>query len=439
MHIFKFSCWWLLCLIGSAAVPVQAGSMIDLLNLTFQGNPALRSQAQLVQASQAEIRGANWQFFPTPSVSVEQVNASQNDSSYNSKDGRVLTLRLQQPLWTGGRLTAGVGRAEAGMAAAQAQMEETRQQLALRTIQAWGEWKAGQQKLAALRGSVQTHQRLVALIQRRIDGGVSALADEVLAQGRLEQTLADAMAAQSQLTAALAKLESLTGQRVADEQVGAYSVSAVEPVGQLAPLLDNAWMNSPTAMKLRAQVRQQELDVEIRKAQLLPEVYARAEHQQGSFTSFGPSSANRFFIGLSATPGAGLSALSGVDAAVARLQSFQSELDATRRSLIEQVSLEHVSALTQAQRRVSLRSGLSSTQAMVDSWDRQFLAGRKTWVEVMNAARELAQAQTALAEVEVGYVVATWRLAVLAEGVPAIISGLGAPIQATPASNPTRP
>jgi adhesin transport system outer membrane protein len=439
MHIVKFSCWWLLCLIGSAAVPVQAGSMIDLLNLTFQGNPALRSQAQLVQASQAEIRGANWQFFPTPSVSVEQVNASQNDSSYNSKDGRVLTLRLQQPLWTGGRLTAGVGRAEAGMAAAQAQMEETRQQLALRTIQAWGEWKAGQQKLAALRGSVQTHQRLVALIQRRIDGGVSALADEVLAQGRLEQTMADAMAAQSQLTAALAKLESLTGQRVADEQVGAYSVSAVEPVGQLAPLLDNAWMNSPTAMKLRAQVRQQELDVEIRKAQLLPEVYARAEHQQGSFTSFGPSSANRFFIGLSATPGAGLSALSGVDAAVARLQSFQSELDATRRSLIEQVSLEHVSALTQAQRRVSLRSGLSSTQAMVDSWDRQFLAGRKTWVEVMNAARELAQAQTVLAEVEVGYVVATWRLAVLAEGVPAIISGLGAPIQATPASNPTRP
>jgi outer membrane protein, adhesin transport system len=439
MHIVKFSCWWLLCLIGSAAVPAQAGSMIDLLNLTFQGNPALRSQSQLVQASQAEIRGANWQFFPTPSMSVEQVNASQNDSSYNSKDGRVLTLRLQQPLWTAGRLTAGVGRAEAGMAAAQAQMEETRQQLALRTIQAWGEWKAGQQKLDALRGSVQTHQKLVALIQRRIDGGVSALADEVLAQGRLEQTLADAMAAQSQLTAALAKLESLTGQRVADEQVSAYSVSAVEPVGQLAPLLDNAWVNSPTAMKLRAQVRQQELDVEIRKAQLLPEVYARAEHQQGSFTSFGPSSANRFFIGLSATPGAGLSALSGVDAAVARLQSLQSELDATRRSLIEQVSLEHVSALTQAQRRLSLRSGLSSTQAMVDSWDRQFLAGRKTWVEVMNAARELAQAQTALAEVEVGYVVATWRLAVLAEGVPAIISGLGAPIQAMPASNPTRP
>jgi hypothetical protein len=46
----------------------------------------------------------------------------------------------------------------------------------------------------------------------------------------------------------------------------------------------------------------------------------------------------------------------------------------------------------------------------------------------MNAARELAQAQTALAEVEAAYVVSSWRLAVLAEGVPAILSGLSAPI-----------
>jgi adhesin transport system outer membrane protein len=86
--------------------------------------------------------------------------------------------------------------------------------------------------------------------------------------------------------------------------------------------------------------------------------------------------------------------------------------------------------ITQGQRRSSLLAGLASTQAMVASWDRQFLAGRKTWVEVMNAARELAQAQTALAEVEAAYVVSSWRLAVLSEGVPAILSGLSAPINA---------
>lgn len=208
-------------------------------------------------------------------------------------------------------------------------------------------------------------------------------------------------------------------------------VLPVEPVLELSPSLEKAWLNSPTAARLQAQIRQQQLDVEIRKAQMMPEVYARAEHQQGSFTLGAPSSANRFFIGLSATPGAGLSAQSAVEGAMARVEALQAELESSRRNLMEQVSLEHVSALSQLQRRQSMEAGLRLTRDMVASWDRQFLAGRKTWVEVMNAARELAQAQTALADVTVSYVMATWRLVVLAEGVPAVMSGL-APAAAIP-------
>jgi adhesin transport system outer membrane protein len=191
---------WTLAL-SLAAATAQAAGMVDLLNLTFDSNPSLQSQASLVRASQAEVKGANWQFYPTPSVSVEQVSASNQDTSYN-KDSRVITFRLQQPLWTAGRLTAGVGRAEAASAVAMAQMEETRLQLALRTIQAWGEWRAGHQKLIAQRESLQTHQRLVALIQRRVEGGVSAVADEVMAQGRLEQTQSELALAQAQQVSA---------------------------------------------------------------------------------------------------------------------------------------------------------------------------------------------------------------------------------------------
>jgi len=172
--------------------------------------------------------------------------------------------------------------------------------------------------------------------------------------------------------------------------------------------------------------------VQVRKAQLMPEIYARAEHQQGSFSAGSPSSSNRFFIGLSATPGAGLSAQSAIEGAISKVEALRSEFDLGRRNLIEQVTLEHVSAMTQAQRRSGLENSLSLTRDMVASWDRQFLAGRKTWVEVMNAARELSQAQTALAEVTVAYVVATWRLVVLVEGVPAVMSGLGPPALVNP-------
>ena len=408
---------WLTLSLQSA----QAAGMVDLFGLVFENHPALQSQSRLIDAAQAEVRGATWQFFPTPSVSVEQVSASPNDPSYN-KDRRVTTFRLQQPLWTAGRLSAGVGRAEAMAIVAQAQLEETRQQLALRTIQTWGEWKAGQQKVLALVESVQTHQRLYELIRRRVEIGVSAEADEVLAESRLAQTRAELGLAQAQQTTALARFEQLIGRRMDAAQLQAFEVLPLGNAEDLRMLLDRSWQSSPTAARLQAQARQLDMELQARKAQTYPEVFARAEHQQGSFSSSGLSSANRFFIGLSATPGAGLSAWSGIDAALARLQANEAEVETTRRALLEQVSLEHITLVSQQQRLPSLVASLRHVQAMVDSWDRQFLAGRKTWVEVMNAARELSQAQTALAEVEVALTVASWRLAVLTEGVPAIVA-----------------
>lgn len=438
--VLKFMGWFRRrhrCLLIGSCLALSVGSvhavgMVDLFQRVFDSHPLLQSQSRLVEASQAEVRGATWQFFPTPSVSVEQVSAAASDTAYN-KDRQVKTFRLQQPLWTAGRLSAGVSRAQAGVAVAQAQMEETRQQLALRTVQNWGDWRASRQKVYALQESLQTHQRLYELIQRRVETGVSAEADEVLALSRLEQTRAEWMVAQAQLTTALARFEQLIGQPIDSAQLERYAVQSVDAKEELVSLMERAWRNSPTAAKLQAQTKVLETELQIRRAQMMPEVYARAEHQQGSFNSSGLSSANRFFIGLSATPGAGLSLLSGVDAALARLQANEAEMDTARRNLIEQVSIEHISVLTQQQRLRSLVAGLRWIQAMVDSWDRQFLAGRKTWVEVMNAARELAQAHSVLAEVEVAQVVASWRLAVLAEGVPSILE---AALPVAPASRP---
>lgn len=404
-----------------ASVPAQALGLVDLLTLTFQGNPGLQSQERLVQASQADVQGALYQFFPTPTLSSEQVNAAANDINYN-RDKQVTTLRLQQPIWTGGRLTAGFERAQAASEVSRANMEEVRQQLALRAIQTWGEWKAGQQKLIALQESVLTHQRLRDLILRRVAAGASASADEILAQGRLEQTQAEYASFQAQVAVALVKLEQLTGRPWTERELAGFAVSPLDRVMRRHDVVDAAWRNSPALQKLQAQVRLQEHELQIKKAQMLPEVYVRAERQQGNFSPAGLSSANRIFLGLSASPGAGLSLASGIDAAAARVEAAKADIEVARRGVAEQASIEQASGLSQLQRSAGLQASLASTQAMVKSWDRQFLAGRKTWVEVMNAARELAQSQTALADVSVSYVVSTWRLAVYSEGLEALLA-----------------
>lgn len=412
MRSFHLLLRGLLATMCALSVPAACAlGMPDLLFMVFEGHPTVRSQAALVQASYAEVRNAQWQYFPTPSLSLEQVRANSDDTAYNSKDGRVLTLRLQQPLWTWGRLDAGVARARAGVELAQAQAQEARQQLALRTVNAWGEWKSGEQKLLALRESVRTHENLLALIRRRIDTGLSAQADDVLAQGRLEQAQADAALALSQLESAQARLDQLTGRKLSNKFLESLEVPAREPPDSLAAILQTAWKNSPQALRLQTQAQQQSLDIEMRKAQLKPEIYLRAEHQQGSFAAFSLSSASRLFIGMNTTTGPGLAAMSGIDAAYARLDALLAEAESGQRNLEELIEIDYVALRNLHQRRASLSASLRSTQAMVDSWDRQFMAGRKSWIELMNAARELAQAQTAAAEVEAAYIVSSWRLA----------------------------
>ncbi len=425
----NFTRWlWLAGLLMLLCRPAQAAGVAELLTLVMEGHPSLQSQSRLVDGAQAELRGANWQFYPTPSVSTEQVNAARNDALY-SKDGRVTTFRLQQPVWTGGRLSAGVSRAEAAVAAAQAQVEESRQTLALRALQTWGEWKLGEQKVQIQREVLQAHEQLRDLIRRRVEAGLSAEADEVLAQSRLEQVRADLAGAQAQLAAALARFEQLAGQRLEPARLASFVVPPRPVRDELPALLERAWRHSPTALKLQAQMKQQDMELQLRKAQLMPEVYVRAEHQQGSYSATGASSGNRLFLGLSFSPGAGLSATAGIDAVLARQQAMQAEMEVSRRSLNEQVSVEQIQLLSLEARERSLRAGLGWTQAMVDSWARQFRNGRKTWVEVMNAARELAQAQAALADAEVGQRVAQWRLAVLAEGLPAVLAAVPASAQ----------
>jgi outer membrane protein TolC len=46
------------------------------------------------------------------------------------------------------------------------------------------------------------------------------------------------------------------------------------------------------------------------------------------------------------------------------------------------------------------------------------LAGRKSWLEVMNAVREIQQAESQLIEAQTNQMQLSWRLTILAEGGP---------------------
>lgn len=414
-----------LLLLFGLAHPGAATEPSQLIRAALAHHPSLRAQAGMGDAARAGVEGAKWQYWPTPSVGVEHTNT--NDPVYRG-DNTVTTLRLQQPLWTGGRLDGNLSKAEAQNLAAQADQEITRQQLALRVLQAWSEALAAQGKVVAYEQSRDMHARLLALVERRTREGASARADIDLARSRLDTTEADLAMAYSQREVALDKLRLLTGRPVT---VNMPSSGATRPppihAAALDKLLVMAREQSPQLAKARAQSKGAEAEIALAQAALSPEVYLRAERQYGNSYTPNQDPQNRVFLGVSMALGAGLSTLSGIEAARARQRAAQEDIQTQQLAVDEQVQSDATLARTSEQRRVSLERVRQSSADVYASWERQFLAGRKQWQDLMNAAREQAQNDALLADTLAALQLTSWRLALLTQGVDAVATARTAP------------
>ena len=186
-YIFVINLFRLLCLgwcvnTAAAEFPVQL-----LIRETLSTHPAMRGQEFLMQSSQANVDAAKWQFYPTPSLSAEQGRFDASDPTYQG-DNRVYTMRLQQPLWTGGRLTAGLDKARANEESSKGSAQEVAQNLTLSVVDSCGDFGAGELKVVAYKHSLGAHDILLKRVQRRVKEGASPESDLLLAQSRFSST-----------------------------------------------------------------------------------------------------------------------------------------------------------------------------------------------------------------------------------------------------------
>jgi adhesin transport system outer membrane protein len=413
-----FAASLILCTAVHAQEQIGLGALISE---TFATHPALRGQQGMQEAAKEGVAGARWQFYPTPSVSLEQASTASSDPSYRG-DKRVTTAGIRQPLWTGGRLTGNLAKAEAQQLAARAELEATRQQLALRVIQAYAEAFATQKKQKAWEESRATHQRLLDMVISRVKDGASADADVLLARSRLLGVDADRMLAQAQFEVSLERLRLLIGGRPIAVNALRVELPPMDNVADARTWLENARITSPQIIKAQAQTQVAEAEIEVARSTLSPEVSLRAERQSGNFSTPGTDPQSRIFLSISTAFGGGLSSLSGIDAARARSRAAVEDVQTQQLVIDDQVQSDLKLWRISRERRQSLQEALSASTAITASWERQFLAGRKNWQDLINAAREQAQLEAQIGEVLNTELLTGWRLFTLANGVDALLA-----------------
>jgi len=395
----------------------NAASLVDLINEVNLVHPQVLASRLASAAASADVETAKWQLFPTPSISVRSP-LSDSDDQVQKKP--VTVLALEQPIWTGGRLTGGLERAEASEDDAKASLDEVRQDVSLRVVQAYTEWYVARRKVRVVTESLSTHKDLLKQIDRRISEGLAAPSDRIQVLTRIEQVQADLEAYRGQAERGLASLQQLVGREVHERELTSDLAQPLQLSLQFELLQEQAFAISPQLKRAEASIKAAQAQIKLANAAYLPRISASLERQMSAQYEGQPDSANRVYLTAASDIGAGLSARTAKASAVARADAAVNQVDSVRLQLTTQLESDRLTLLSLDKRQLALSAAIDSADAVRESYARQYLQGRKTWLDVMNSEREVSQLQIQMVDVVGSQLIASWRLGILTRGVSGV-------------------
>lgn len=392
---------------GGAPITLQA-----LVEAAMSGHPLARGAMRELDAAKVDVEAAQRRWWPSASLVMES-----HSTSVNSPASR--GAQLEQTLWDGGQINANIDRARADVSKGEARVTWQRQQLALQVIGAWQSLISARDRIAISEATMTRLRDYEAQMRRRVAADASPAVDIELALSRLRQTEVDLTTARSALRLAAQRIEQLSGvaglDREADTLAAWPDAQRVKDVA--ANLLAGdigaqAW-DSPAVKMAQGDAAAMRAQLDAKSAQRWPTAYLRVNRPLGdAYPGAGTDRGVSVFVGLRYTPGAGFSTGVEADALRERVSAASMAVDA---AWLEQreAMLGDIDQIAAAQNQLAaLESAVTGSQHVLDSYSRQFTAGRKTWIDLLNAVRELAQNQYARADSQAALAAAAYRLQV---------------------------
>jgi adhesin transport system outer membrane protein len=369
---------------------------------------ALRFQAQAAGQDISTIQRQRW-----PNLSV---TAESNTGVYSIQSLPTRAVQLDQTLWDAGQLSSRINEARIQSTTTQTSIYLKQQEIFLQLIDSWqnlmgayGRYQVAQKNLALM-------NQYLAQMQRRIDAQVSPTIDLELAQARISQGEVELATAHNLLNTSITRLEQLSGWEHLHQQLSQLPEmpTLAQAQGLIRRLQDLDWSlaasEHPAVQKARLDKDLAQQQLATRQAGLWPQVYVRymKPFPPSEYTAL--SRAPTIFAGVRFNPGAGFATQADAQAMATRLEGQEQLITAAWREL-EQTLRNDQEELTHAQTRViALEKAVQGAQRVLESYTRQFQASRRSWLDVMNAARELVQNQYSLVDAKVALIGPLYRL-----------------------------
>lgn len=385
----------LACAAGAQApAPERAPAVLTLRHAVSEAvlrHPAGARAAHEVAAAGFERDAAEWGRFPTLSV-----DAGPRISGDRLPGTPTTVLRLEQPIWAGGRIDAQIDAARSQVSAADFAETETRQRIAERAAVAYVVWVHALERVEIARTGAELLVGLVRYVRRREAEGVASSADVAIASARHGSVVALLASLRGALDRARAELEAVTlmtgFERGVPVSVPAYPERALAEI-ELAYV-----ERSPFVAQRRAEVEAARAQVTVRRAQLLPRLAVRLERLSGLGAGIGGGDESRASLVLQLVPEPGLASYSGAQAAASRVDAARAQLESEENDLGLRARTQWAEYAAARAQVGEIEPQVAALEAAASSFMRQFEVGRKSWLDVLNTHREAIDARLALSQ-----------------------------------------
>jgi outer membrane protein, adhesin transport system len=386
----------------------------QLINQALLSYPSILSRQFNRDAAETDVTAAKLKFLPNPTFGTQR-NQVRFDGGQSSGQMPSTNITVSQPLLVDGGIIAGYLKSGARLSAADFGLLEIREDISRRTITAYAEWHRAHLKIQALGESVKIHENLASLINRRYGQGVASGSDKDLAYSRLSQAQADLDAQRSQSETALTTLAELVGNPITNEQLAKKKAREIK-LPKRSEAITLAQINSVTVQRNKFEAEAVEQEANEIRAQALPQFSIQAQRQIGNAVYPGAQGFNSVGIVANYALGGGLSNIANASAARDRARAASLQVETSKRDLNDRLNAEYSEYEFSLLRKESLRRSVDLSGDISASYDRQYMVGRKSWLDLMNAVRERAQTKVQLADAEAGLIGSSRRLMVYIEG-----------------------
>lgn len=372
----------------------------DLVSKVINNHPSVAMSKETIKSSQEGINSAMWQYFPTPSVELSKGSNSNQT-----------VAKLEQALWTGGKLDANYNKALSSEKEALFELEEKKYKLIEMILTHSQNYVQAKYSKEALLSGLERLESFSSMIDRKITVGLSTIADKRLLESRLTQIKSDLISVEHKQKTALKQISLLLGEEITQinftDNIALEDIDTLELVSQIDEV-------NPTLHRYDEKIKNAIYEIDIQKSSLYPTLTLAAEHRKGDiYTDNYNTSNNAVYLKLQSQFGAGLSSLSNIKQAKIELQRLKYEKQTTQNELVDTFWQDYNNMLVSKNKIGNSKLNKELSKEVFNSNKRLFLADRKQWLDLVNSSKEVMDIDIALADSKVMYMFSKYKVALI--------------------------